>query len=55
MEGKVIKKIGTYTIYQQLIGKGSFSSVFFAHDQFLKPLAVKVISLSLLESMKFFM
>jgi hypothetical protein len=54
MEGKVIKKIGTYTVYQQLLGKGSFSSVFFAHDQFLKPLAAKVISLSLLESTYFF-
>lgn len=54
MEGKVIKKIGTYTIYQQLIGKGSFSEVYFAHDQFLKPLAVKVVPLSLLPSRKSF-
>lgn len=50
MEGKVIKKIGAYTIGQEVLGQGSFSTVYLAQDSQHHCFAAKVIPLSHLES-----
>lgn len=50
MEGKGSKKIGSYTISSQLLGRGSFSSVYLAHRPDRSPLAVKVIAFEVVES-----
>jgi serine/threonine protein kinase len=50
MEGKQHKTIGKYLVTPQLLGQGSFSSVFLAYDQHNKALAAKIIALDTLES-----
>ncbi len=50
MEGKAIKKIGKYTLGHQLLGAGSFSTVYLAYDAQERPFAVKVIPLSAVDS-----
>lgn len=45
MEEKQNKKIGQYLITRQLLGRGSFSTVYKAYDSHHQPLAAKVIPL----------
>jgi serine/threonine protein kinase len=45
MEGKSIKKIGNYYITSNIIGKGTFSTVYLAYDNQQTAIAAKVISL----------
>lgn len=46
MEGKGCKRIGDFKITEEVLGKGSFSTVYTAYDHFHNRLAVKVIHIA---------
>ena len=46
MEGKHTKKVGSYHVTSQLLGQGTFSTVYLAYDRQHRPLAAKIIPLN---------
>ena len=46
MEGKQTKKVGSYHITTQLLGQGTFSTVYLAYDRQHRPVAAKIIPLN---------
>ncbi len=53
MEGKGCKRIGNFKITEQVLGKGSFSTVYLAYDDYHNKVAAKVIQITKLAGISF--